>query len=92
MYLGEEPRTTPEATRCSWTSPATFPPIYCILNHRHDGSHIGADGSEWFSSNAPLVERLETGIAATVREIDELRAENTRLRNQLATCHCQGVA
>lgn len=39
-----------------------------------------------------LVERLETGIAATVREIDELRAENTRLRNQLATCHCQGVA
>ncbi|UPK64918.1 hypothetical protein MYP14_06085 [Rhodococcus pyridinivorans] len=32
-----------------------------------------------------LIERLETGIAATVREIDELRAENTRLRALLAS-------
>lgn len=27
-----------------------------------------------------LIEKLETGIAAAVHEIDELRAENTRLR------------
>lgn len=81
MYLGEEPRTTPQVGRCSSTSPGDFPPIYCILKHGHDGGHIGADGGEWFSSSdTPLVQRLETGIAATVREIDELRAENTRLR------------
>lgn len=71
--------------RCSSTSPGDFPPIYCILKHGHDGGHIGADGGEWFSSiDTPLVQRLEMGIAATVREIDELRAENTRLRTQLS--------
>lgn len=32
-----------------------------------------------------LIEKLETGIAAAVHEIDELRAENTRLRALLAS-------
>ncbi|WP_016695019.1 hypothetical protein [Rhodococcus rhodochrous] len=32
-----------------------------------------------------LIEKLETGIATAVHEIDELRAENTRLRALLAS-------
>lgn len=34
-----------------------------------------------------LIERLETGIAAAVHEIDELRAENTRLNAVVAYAH-----
>lgn len=36
------------------------------------------------NEKSALVEKLEAGIARTVREIDELRAENTRLRASVA--------
>lgn len=42
--------------------------------------YLGEEPRTVTPSDPGLVERLETGIAATVREIDELRAENARLR------------
>ncbi|TCN51810.1 hypothetical protein EV641_109201 [Rhodococcus sp. SMB37] len=84
MYLGEEPRTTPQAEPCGWIAPVEGTLVYCQRPTGHPGIHISGDlpPITWTSigDDRSHVERLETGIAATVREIDELRAENTRLR------------
>ncbi|EME53753.1 hypothetical protein G352_23976 [Rhodococcus ruber BKS 20-38] len=39
------------------------------------------------SENTSRVEKLETGIAAAVHEIDELRAENARLSTRIEQAH-----
>lgn len=78
---------TSQVGRCGGKSPVlVFPPGRCFLPAGHNGSHRGDDGSEWTTPHDDhgQVEKLETGIAAAVHEIDELRAENVRLRAPIA--------
>jgi hypothetical protein len=76
---------TAQVGRCGCIAPTTAP-VVCALPFGHTGWHRG-DGDnpsvEWTTPrDRDHVERLEIGIAAAVHEIDELRAENTRLRTE----------
>lgn len=79
---------TTQVGRCGRLAP-TKAPVACALPSGHTGWHRGSGDNpevEWTTpGDTTHVERLETGIAAAVHEIDELRAENTRLRALLAS-------
>ncbi|QOV97172.1 hypothetical protein [Rhodococcus pyridinivorans] len=79
---------TAQVGRCGCIAPTTTLTC-CTLPAGHTGWHQGSGDHAAVSWTTPRdrdhVERLEIGIAAAVHEIDELRAENTRLKALLAS-------